>query len=479
MAQPAATAPAEQAIFEQRGIEPVPPNARFGTASSQFRIWFGANAVVSSLFLGALGPVAFGLDFWSSLTAIAVGTVVSASALGFASTLGPRTGMVQILFARFTFGYRAGRVLAFFNALYCYAWSAVNLVTGTAALRLAFNLMGIPALGASGYGTYALWVLVNAAITTAISVVGYNLVHRWEAFSTYASLVVFAILTLAVLFHTPHSGTTTSTDGTYWKNWLGMALVSFGFGIGWIPYVSDYSRKLPTHTPAREVFLYGFLGLSLSAIWVESLGALISTTAPGVVAATGNSVLNGIPVIVGNNGLVVLGLLIIGLSTVSNNIPNDYTGGLSLQAAGIHVDRWLATLIGGILSALGALIFLKNFATKFQEFLLLLAYWVGAWFVLILYDYVKRKGVYKPEDWDNPAALPRGTAPIIAFVAALGAAWLGMFPGPDVSWDRLGQGLLGTHLGVDLGFVLAIATALLTRLLLDVVLPESSERASV
>jgi len=126
-----------------------------------------------------------------------------------------------------------------------------------------------------------------------------------------------------------------------------MALVSFGFGIGWIPYVSDYSRKLPTDTPAREVFLYGFLGLSLSVIWVESLGALISTTAPGIVAATGNSVLNGIPVIVGNNGLVVLGLLIIGLSTVSNNIPNDYTGGLSLQAAGIQVDPWLRTLVGG------------------------------------------------------------------------------------------------------------------------------------
>jgi purine-cytosine permease-like protein len=287
--------------------------------------------------------------------------------------------------------------------------------------------------------------------------------------------VVFAILTLAVLFHTPHSGTTTSSDGAYWKNWLGMALVSFGFGIGWIPYVSDYSRKLPIDTPAREVFLYGFLGLSLSAIWVESLGALISTTAPGVVAATGNSVLNGIPVIVGNDGLVVLGLLIIGLSTVSNNIPNDYTGGLSLQAAGIHAARWLATLIGGILSALGALIFLKSFATKFQEFLLLLAYWVGAWFVLILYDYVKRKGVYKPEDWDNPASLPRGTAPIIAFVAALGAAWIGMFPGPDVSWDRLGQGLLGTHIGVDLGFILAIATALLIRLFLDVISPSPSK----
>ncbi|MBV9281342.1 MAG: cytosine permease, partial [Chloroflexi bacterium] len=87
MARPALAAQdrGEQTLFEQRGIEPVPPDARYGTASSQFRIWFGANAVVSSLFLGALGPSAFGLDFWASLTAIAVGTIISALALGFAS----------------------------------------------------------------------------------------------------------------------------------------------------------------------------------------------------------------------------------------------------------------------------------------------------------------------------------------------------------------------------------------------------------
>src|SRR5437763_16569120 len=87
--------------IEQRGIEPVPTEERFGDAYSQFRIWFGANAVVSSLFLGALGPLAFRLDFISSFTAIAVGTMISALMVGFASTLGPRTGMVQILFSRF------------------------------------------------------------------------------------------------------------------------------------------------------------------------------------------------------------------------------------------------------------------------------------------------------------------------------------------------------------------------------------------
>ncbi|MBV9280743.1 MAG: hypothetical protein JOZ41_11720, partial [Chloroflexi bacterium] len=356
-------------------------------------------------------------------------------------------------------------------AVYCYAWSAVNLVTGTAALILAFRLMGVSSLGGSGYGTYAVWVIVIAAITTTISVLGYNLVHRWETWSTYASILVFAFITLAVLFHSPHAGRTTSAGADLWKNWIGMALVSFGFGIGWIPYVCDYSRKLPDGVSPRAVFLFAALGLSLSAIWVESLGALLATTAP-IVTQAGHTVVDGIPTIVGNNALVVLGLLIVGLSTVSNNIPNDYTGGLSIQAAGIHVPRWTATLAGGVLSALGALLFLKDFSSKFEEFLTMLAYWVGAWFVLVVYNYVKRGGRYTPSDWDNPRALPGGVGATIALATALIAAWIGMFPGPDVSWNKLGQGLLGTNVGVDLGFLLAIVTALVIRALLDVVLPE-------
>lgn len=464
---------AEQAIFEQRGIEPVPADARYGTAVSQFRIWFGANAVVSSLFVGALGPTIFGLDFWSTFTAIVVGTVLSALAVGFNSTLGPRTGMVQILFSRFTFGYWVGRVLGFFNALYCYAWSAVNLVTGTAAVQLGFVLMGMAVLG-TGKGSYALWVIVIAAITTTISVIGYNLVHRWEKWSTYASILVFAVITIAVLAHSPSGGKSTVTGADYWKSWVGMALAAFGFGLGWVPYVSDYSRKLPMTTPARQVFLYAFLGLSLSAIWVEALGGLIATTAFKSVNST--DVVHGIPAILGNSGLVVLGLLVVGLSTVSNNIPNDYTGGLSVQAAGIHVHRWIVTLIGGILSALGAILFLQNFASKLEEFLTMLSYWVGAWFVLVAYDYVKRAGRYDPARWDDPAALPSGIEATIAFVAALIAAWIGMFPGADVSWNKLGQGLIGTHVGVDFGFILAIVTALVIRALLDVATPRSMAR---
>src|SRR5579872_1789136 len=88
---------AAREVFEHRGIEPVPATGRYGTPVSQFRIWFGANAVVSSLFVGFLGPVVFGLSFWASLTAIVAGTFVASLAIGFLSTLGPRTGLVQIL----------------------------------------------------------------------------------------------------------------------------------------------------------------------------------------------------------------------------------------------------------------------------------------------------------------------------------------------------------------------------------------------
>lgn len=466
---------AADAVFEQHGIEPVAPDARYGTAFSQFRVWFGANAVVSSLFLGALGPIAFSLGFWSSFTSIALGTIVAALAVGFLSTLGPRTGMVQILFSRFTFGYWVGRFFGLFNAFYCYAWSAVNLVTGVAALRLVFVLIGVKALG-TGNGSYALWVIVIALLTTVVSVLGYNLVHGWEKWSTYASIVVFAAITVAILAHHPNAGKTAVSGAPYWKNWFGMALVSFGFGIGWVPYVSDYSRKLPRDVSERAVFLFSFLGLTLSAVWVESLGALITTTAFKSVSST--DIVHGIPAILGNNGWVVIGLLIVGLSTVSNNIPNDYTGGLSIQAAGIHIPRWIGTAIGGTLSALVAIFFLQNFASKLQEFLLILAYWVGAWFVLVAYNYVKRGGRYDPGSWDAPAALPSGAGPTIAFVAAIVAAWIGMFPGPDVSWNKLGQGLIGTNIGVDFGFILAIVTALVIRVIVDAVLPESQQRSA-
>lgn len=463
----------EHSLFERRGIEPVPTNLRYGTAGSQFRIWFGANAVVSSLFVGAIGPAFNALSFWATLTAIVIGTAIAALAIAFNATLGPRTGMVQILFSRFTFGYNVGRVIGFFNALYCYAWSAVNLVTGTFAVQLAFVLMGVAILG-TGKGSYALWVIVIAAITTTVSVLGYNLVHRWENWSTYASILVFAILTITILGHHPNAGATSVSGGAFWKNWVGMALVSFGFAIGWVPYVSDYSRKLPPTVSTGRVFMYTFLGLTLSAAWVEALGALIATTAMKAVVTI--DVVHGIPAILGNNAPVIIGLLIIGLSTVSNNIPNDYTGGLSIQAAGIHARRWIVTLIGGVVSALGAIFFLQNFASKLQAFLLLLSYWVGAWFVLIAYNFFKRGGRYDPANWDQPSTLPAGIGATIALVAALIAAWIGMYPLPAVDWGKLGQGILGSRVGVDLGFILAIVTALVIRILLDVALPDRGDK---
>lgn len=475
-AEPVSANVAEHQLFEVRGIEPVPPSTRYGSPASQFRIWFGADAVVSSLFVGMLGPLVFGLSFWSSFTAILVGTAIGGLAIGFGSTLGPRTGMVMILFSRFTFGYWPGRVLGFLNAIYCYAWSAVNLVTGTAAVQLAFVLMGVTLLG-TGHGSYVLWVLVIAAITTTISVLGYNLVHFWENWSTVLSIIVFAVLTVALLLHHPTAGTTTAHGVDFWKNWIGMVLTSFGFAVGWVPYVSDYSRKLPQTVSYNAVFAYAFLGLTISTVWVEAVGALITAMSFKTVNGTG-SVVNGIPAILHNNGFVVAGLLIIGLSTVSNNIPNDYTGGLSMQAAGIHVQRWIVTLVGGLVSALGAIFFLQNFADKFEAFLLMVSYWVGAWFVLVIYNFVKRGGRYNAADWDRESALPTGIGPTVAFIAALIGAWIGMYPQPAVDWNKLGQGLLGTHVGVDLGFILAIIVALVIRVILDVLLSSGAQRST-
>ena len=94
-------------------------------------------------------------------------------------------------------------------------------------------------------------------------------------------------------------------------------------------------HALPAGRPptARSVFWWTVLGLTLAAGWIEILGLLVADKATEAGAVdTINSILSGTP-------LAALAMIAIGIGTVAVNAMNDYTGSLSLQAAGIRVPR--------------------------------------------------------------------------------------------------------------------------------------------
>src|SRR4029453_16983509 len=129
------------------------------------------------------------------------------------------------------------------------------------------------------------------------------------------------------------------------------------------------------------VFLWTVLGLSLSAGWLEILGLLVADKAEGGAVATINSVLSGTP-------LAALAMIAIGIGTVAVNAMNDYTGSLSLQAAGIRVPRVYSAIVVAVLGFGGRPgLNSENLVTKIENILLFLSYWIAPWAAVVLADW--------------------------------------------------------------------------------------------
>ena len=87
---PSGAEPSVTAI-EQRGIEHVPQNARWGKPSGLFWMWAGAVWNVEFVVYGALAVVVFGLSFAQAVLVILIGNLFYLLT-GLASLQGPAAG---------------------------------------------------------------------------------------------------------------------------------------------------------------------------------------------------------------------------------------------------------------------------------------------------------------------------------------------------------------------------------------------------
>ena len=77
--------------IETRGIETIPESERHSSPINVSKILIGSCMGYSAIVLGWL-PVAYGLSWWSSFTAIVVGSFIGSALLGPMGIFGPRTG---------------------------------------------------------------------------------------------------------------------------------------------------------------------------------------------------------------------------------------------------------------------------------------------------------------------------------------------------------------------------------------------------
>jgi NCS1 family nucleobase:cation symporter-1 len=409
--------------IEGRGMEPIPESARYGSVGRTFTVWFTPNLVPAAFFIGTLVTADFlQLGFGTALLAILVGNVIGSFFVSLLSTMGPRLGLAQLPAARLPFG-KSIVVPGILNWLSTIGWDGINSLFGAYALTIL--IPGLP---------FVVGLFVIVACQGALGIFGYEAIHTFEKYAAIVLGVMFLILTITIV----GKADTSLVDGFSGLDQVGafiaMVAIVASFVLAWCLYASDYSRYLPSSTSTRKVFWYTFGGMAIASAWVEILGLLVASQAKGESSQTIYDVLGGSGAIVAS-----LAMVAIAIGTVAVNAMNDYTGSLSLQAAGLRIRRIYSAASVAILGFLFTLVLnTGDFATNFTNFLLFISYWISPFVGVVLADWWLRRRQADASSIVNFSSLPSGTialvALIVGFVAgipfqnsSLGYAWGGPF----------------------------------------------------
>ena len=416
MASDVVTIPEEQGI-ETHGIERVSPKTRTHVRIvDNFTMWLSANLVISTVALGAIAKPAFNLGFWDGLAVIIIFNALGVLPVAFFSTLGPKLGLRQMTITRFAFGWVGGIIMGIFNVAACLGWSTVNVIIGGQLVNSLTN------------GAIPVWVgiLVIALLTTVVSIYGYRYVHRYERWAWIPMAIIFLILFIVAV---PHMSIvpTPAFGAAEIAGFVAFGGAIYGFATGWSSYAADYNVNQPENTRPSRVFWLTFLGVFVPCVLLETLGMAFSSWFPN---DSGGTLLAAVAGPLGAFGTVLVALL--ALSTVANNIPNDYSLGLSMQVLGkafMRVPRYVWTLIGAvvyIVLAILLVVFTNNFNETLNSFMLLVAYWLGPYaIILVIEHFVFRRGRYNVDDWNTRSRLPLGWAAIVSMIIGLVGAYLG------------------------------------------------------
>jgi NCS1 family nucleobase:cation symporter-1 len=396
--------------LETRGIAPIPETARYGTVGRVFTVWFAPNIVPAAFFLGTLAAADFiGLGWWSGLLAIVVGNVIGAALTGVLATMGPPTGTAQMPLARAAYG-KSIVAPGLTNWGMTIGWDAINSVFGASALQL---LVHIP------FAVALIFVVIGQGL---LGILGYEAIHQFEKLMSWVLGIVFVVLTIKIIGVHKTIPATAVHGADFWGSFILFTTIIASFVLAWALYASDYTRYLPRDTSPSSVFWATFGGLVLSAGWIEILGLAVATQITGTGMGDLRDLMGG-----GFLGVLALGAVVLG--TVAVNSLNDYTGSLSLQAAGIRVPRPASAAVVAVLGfGLTLWFHSANFGGKFENYLLFISYWIAPWAAVVLIDWYRRRRRIDatrlmdfrmlPSGWQGLTALLAGFAASVPFMDA-------------------------------------------------------------
>ncbi|CAH6718360.1 purine-cytosine permease Fcy2p [[Candida] jaroonii] len=443
---------------ETKGIELVTDEEKVGDSLwNAASMWLSANMVIATYSLGALGVTVFGLSFWTSVLTIIFFNMLGVISVGFFSIFGARLGLRQILLSKFLVGNWTMRIFALINAIACVGWGAVNIMSSAQLISIVNNQACPP------------WVacLILVILTILVTFFGYHVIHVYEKWAWIPNVAIF----IAIIARMKIAGTFTAGEfvsgTTTAAGVLSFGGTVFGYATGWTTLASDYTVYQPRNINSLKIFFSVYAGLLTPCIFAMILGAACATgtlTNERWAELYHEYSIGGLVyAVLVEDSLGKFGeflCVLLALSTVSNNIPNMYSIGLSTQAIWsglIKIPRVAWTIIGNFVTLAICIPAYYHFVEVVDQFMTMIGYYLAIYEAIAFSEhFFYNKGKFSAYDYENhkdPKSHPIGYAGTVSFFAGVAGAVLGMskqwFTGPLAK-------LIGPF-GADIGFELSFA----------------------
>jgi nucleobase:cation symporter-1, NCS1 family len=445
--------------IELHSIDFVPEHERHGRVQDQGPFWFLSNFHFFAIAIGFVGP-SLGLSLGATSLAGALGIVIGTAFQAFHASQGAEMGLPQMIQSRAQFGYRG----------------VIVPLLGTLVSLVGYNVVSTVLVSA---GAHALWGVNRNAVAIGMSLLaavlaiwGYDWLHRVFRILFWISLPLFSILTLAIVTGLA-GGTPHAAAGFSWAAFVTQMASAASFNITAAPYVSDYSRYLPTRTPRAQIILNVFAGSALSAIWLIIVGAWLAThlgiddgllalkQAGDVLQPSLGSVLAAVSIaaLVATVGMNAYSAMLTFVTTADSLRPVRPTRTLRVAVIVAVMVVWITVAVG----------FGGNAVTYVNGMLVMMLYFLMPWTAVNLIDYFfLRRGRYSIPALFRPDGLygswgKRGlTAYAVGFLVSAP-----FFVVPNVYTGPLAARLGGVDIGWLVSALAASATYLLVSLQFD------------
>jgi|HubBroStandDraft_5_1064220.scaffolds.fasta_scaffold04298_10 NCS1 family nucleobase:cation symporter-1 len=434
---------------EQRGIQLIPQQDRWGKPSNLFWMWAGAVWNVEFVVYGALAVVVFGLSFAQAILIILIGNLFY-FLTGLASLQGPETGTTTFAISRASFGPNGNRLPSFFNWVTQVGFE----IEGIALVVFAAILLSSKAGFTAGTPAKVIFIILAVAIQAVLPWLGHAAVLKVLRLLAIPFVILFAVMaaltTSKVNLHVPAHGASWGALTIF------LALVISAGGLGWTENGNDYSRYLPPAADKKRIVLAVALGGAIPSALLEILGAAVATGVPG--ATTVNGLILGYP-----GWFVWPFAIFVIVQLFAINTIDLYSSGVTLQSLIPQLKRVQCVAIDTVVCGAVAsyAVFSSHFFTLLSDFLLFIILWLGPWCAIYLVDSYLRRNRY-----DHDALLDeRGGRyyrhggihwpAIIAQLAGMGAAafWLNAYSPYVGYFAARNGGPFGSDFSVFIGLI--------------------------